>query len=501
MEKLTSDDHPSNEDEPNMKDNKRASEEAHEDHSNHQLAAADNRSINDISPKKRGRPSTTLEPEHGNQVQPKKKRGLPKTPTSEHEDQMSQDHTYIHSDNESSPRKKRAPSKSKMPARENQDSPPQNARMHHSERTSSQNDNPYFLKTSSHSENPYQDSTDSELDEIESDIELEMALQQELDRKQKPHLKLAQEGYVCNYCGVLIPYEQWKPSYPQVYVCQDCKDSLDEPKTSPSALRVYRNKLQRATEALRLDDSRSPTYPSAKGDRISEEDPFRQAQEESSNDMLVAGGMVWTAEEGNMFFHGLRRFGKHNIWAIKEHVKTRTLAEIVTMIQLMEAELGRRRNDGMEAITLKNMPMATEATEAEIQIEESLAHKLLQEENKERWTEISKEPDETRSTFVEKSRLFNLRTLSDLSSRLYIQNESAGIEREVVYELHDALVAWLKPLIKELAMMNHEQNRIGEVLNQVRSQPLLPPRSIVRHRRKIYGALIFIPFFRGKHRL
>lgn len=345
--------------------------------------------------------------------------------------------------------------------------------MHHSERTSYQDDNPYFLKSSSRPENPYQDSTDSELDEFESDIELEMALQQELDRKQRPHLKLAQEGYVCNYCGVLIPYEQWKPSCPQVYVCQDCKDSLDEPKTPPSALRVYRNKLQRATDALRLD-ARSSTYPSAKGDHLSEEDPSQQAQEENSSDMLVAGGMVWTAEEGNLFFHGLRRFGKHNIWAIKDHVKTRTLAEIVTMIQVMEAELARRRHNGMDVIALKNMPMATEATEAEIQIEESHAHKLLQEENKERWAEISKEPDETRSAFVEKSRLFNLRTLSDLSSRLYIQNESAGIEREVVYELHDALKAWLKPLIKELTMMNHEQNRIGEVLQQVR-----PPTTLL----------------------
>ncbi|KAG0360418.1 hypothetical protein BG005_010786 [Podila minutissima] len=362
-----------------------------------------------------------------------------------------------------------------MPVHETQStSNPSKARVHHSRRTPrAEGGNPYFLKTSSRNpENPYQDSTDSELDEIESDIELEMALQEALDRKQKPHLKLAQEGYVCSYCGVLIPYEQWMPSYPQVYICQDCKESLNDPKTPQSALRVYRNRLQRATNALRLDHERSPTYPkSAKGDRPSEEEePSGQdSQEESSRDMLVTGGMIWTAEEGDLFFHGLRRFGKHNIWAIKDHVKTRTLAEIVTMIQTMEAELGRRRHFGLDVMSLKDMPMATESTEDEIRIEECHAHKLLQEENKDRWAKISHAPDETQSKLVEKSQLFNLRTLSDLSSRLYIQNESAGIERDVVYELHDALVAWLKPLIKELAMMNHEQNRIGDVIQQTKS--------------------------------
>ncbi|KAG0098212.1 hypothetical protein BGZ93_000814 [Podila epicladia] len=359
-----------------------------------------------------------------------------------------------------------------MKTKARRSSSPSKARVHRSRRTSRAEDgNPYFLKISSRNpENPYQDSTDSELDEIESDIELEMALQEALDQKQKPHLRLSQEGYVCNYCGVLIPYEQWKPSYPQVYICQDCKESLNNPKTPQSALRVYRNRLRRAKDALRLDRARSPTYPkSSKGDHPSEEDPSEQDSQESSHDMLVAGGMIWTAEEGDLFFHGLRRFGKHNIWAIKDHMKTRTLAEIVTMIQTMEAELGRLRHFGREFISLKDMPMATESTEDDIRIEECHAHKLLQEENKNRWAEISHAPDETQSKLVEKSQLFNLRTLSDLSSRLYIQNESAGIERDVVYELHDALVAWLKPLIKELAMMNHEQNRIGDVLQQTES--------------------------------
>lgn len=422
MEDHTSDDyHSSNEDEPNMKGSKRASEEAHEDQGQSQHTSDDK---NENTLKKRRRGSTEPMPVHETQST----------------------------------------------------SNPSKARVHHSRRTPrAEGGNPYFLKTSSRNpENPYQDSTDSELDEIESDIELEMALQEALDRKQKPHLKLAQEGYVCSYCGVLIPYEQWMPSYPQVYICQDCKESLNDPKTPQSALRVYRNRLQRATNALRLDHERSPTYPkSAKGDRPSEEEePSGQdSQEESSRDMLVTGGMIWTAEEGDLFFHGLRRFGKHNIWAIKDHVKTRTLAEIVTMIQTMEAELGRRRHFGLDVMSLKDMPMATESTEDEIRIEECHAHKLLQEENKDRWAKISHAPDETQSKLVEKSQLFNLRTLSDLSSRLYIQNESAGIERDVVYELHDALVAWLKPLIKELAMMNHEQNRIGDVIQQVKTPP------------------------------
>ncbi|KAG0337471.1 hypothetical protein BG000_005374, partial [Podila horticola] len=420
METHTSDDHhSSNEDEPNMKGSKRASEEAHENQGQSQHTSDDNRSNNE----------NTL-----------KRRKGPKALTPVHEIQSS--------------------------------SSPPNARVHHSKRAYRGNDNPYFPKTASRNPaNPYQDSTDSELDEIESDIELEMALQVALDSKQKPHLKLAQEGYVCNYCGVLIPYEQWRPSYPQVYICLDCKESLDDPRTPPSSLQVYRSKLQRATNALRLDHTKSPTYPkSAKDDHPSEEDPSGQdSQTQSLSDMLVAGGMAWTAVEGDLFFHGVRRFGKHNIWAIKDHVKTRTLAEIVTMIQAMEAELVRRRHFGLDVMALKDMPMATESTEDEIRIEECHAHKLLQEESKARWTEISQEPDETRSKFVEKSQLFNLRTLSDLSSRLYIQNESAGIERDVVYELHDALVAWLKPLIKELAMMNHEQNRIGDVIHQTAS--------------------------------
>ncbi|KAG0038211.1 hypothetical protein BGZ82_000782 [Podila clonocystis] len=422
MEDHTSDDHhSSNEDEPNMKGSKRASEEANEDQGQNQHTSDDNRSRNE----------NTL----------KKRRKGPEATSPVHEIRSS--------------------------------SSPPKSRVRHSRRSSrAQDGNPYFLKTSSRNpENPYQDSTDSELDEIESDIELEMALKEALDRKQKPHLKLVQEGYVCNYCGVLIPYEQWKPSYPQVYICQDCKESLDDAKTPGSALQEYRNRLQRETFALRLDHARSPTYPkSAKSDRPSEgESSGQDAQEESSRDRLVAGGMIWTAEEGDLFFHGLRRFGKHNIWAIKDHVKTRTLAEIVTMIQAMEAELGRRRHFGMEVVPLKDMPMATESTEDEIRIEECHAHKLLQEENKNRWAEISQEPDETQYKLVEKSQLFNLRTLSDLSSRLYIQNENAGIERDVVYELHDALVAWLKPLIKELAMMNHEQNRIGDVIQQTES--------------------------------
>ncbi|KAG0339210.1 hypothetical protein BG004_006918 [Podila humilis] len=374
--------------------------------------------------------------------------------------------------------------------------------------------NPVLLKTASarDPDNPYLDSTDSELDEIESDIELERIIRDEIQQRQKPHLRLPQDGYVCYYCGVLIPYQQWSPPYPQIYVCQECKCHLQEHSSSSittstsnrsPSLETHRRRLRHAVaSAERIFNLRSSTYPrrhqrtttrrdlksdvshhnvKSKVDRDDEElediDLLKSENIEpsldsslSSSPPLVAGGLTWTGEESDLFFHGLRRFGKHNVWAIKDHIQTKTLAEVVTMIQTMEVELKRQRrqlrSEGL-LMSLKNMPMAEEVNEAEIEVEERLANQLQQEEDAKWWEdEPSQETADTRPEYVKKSQVFNMRTLADLSTRLYIQNHQAGITRDVVYEMYDALVAWLKPLIKELAMVNNEQNRVRDLLRQ-----------------------------------
>ncbi|KAF9186268.1 hypothetical protein BGZ51_002120 [Haplosporangium sp. Z 767] len=141
----------------------------------------------------------------------------------------------------------------------------------------------------------------------------------------------------------------------------------------------------------------------------------------------------------------------------------------------MEMELSRRRHFKLETATLSKMPMAEEASELQIKIEEMCAAALMDGEMK----EASKRHQETAPTvdldIVSKTSLFNMKALCDLSSRLYIQNEGAGLEREVVLAMYDALKEWLTPLIKELIVVHHERHRISLRLNKEKTElPILP---------------------------
>ncbi|KAF9203067.1 hypothetical protein BGZ49_006811 [Haplosporangium sp. Z 27] len=368
------------------------------------------------------------------------------------------------------------------------------------------------LERTESSRNPYnifQDTSDSELDEVESDLELKQAYLERLKDAVKPHLKLRQDGDVCYYCGAITPYEMRRNTpYPAFYQCSNCREcQVPEGSVNPDVLKAHEAELRELEGNIHLNNN-GWIFDNAKPDSISPsinqqdfitlakkyqkllpdyerwwerivedtiEDPIRwkiqdfsirkhHAKYWSRGRCLVAGGMSWTVEEGDLFFQGLRRFGRHNIWAIKEHVKSRSLAEIVAMIQAMEAELARRKYFGLETVRLSEMPMAEEMDETHIEVEERCAAILIDREMKQTWTQYGKTQDEVNSKFVKKTQLFNLKTLNDLSSRIYIQNEGAGMERDVAVILYDALKEWLKPVVKELATLHAERQRVRLLL-------------------------------------
>ncbi|KAF9134021.1 hypothetical protein BGW39_008365 [Mortierella sp. 14UC] len=195
------------------------------------------------------------------------------------------------------------------------------------------------------------------------------------------------------------------------------------------------------------------------------QDQDRQSSQ-ARGQRLVAGGMSWTVEESNLFFQGLRRFGKHNVWAIQEFIRSRSLAEVVTMVETMEMELARRKSLGLKTIRLSEMPMATEVDDNVVAMEEEYASRLIDREMKIFWNQHARSHAESAPDFVDKAQVFNMRTLSDLSSRLYIQNEGASMEREVVQSLYDALKEWLIPVIKELVVLQHERHRVTALLKK-----------------------------------
>ncbi|KAF9104989.1 hypothetical protein BGX29_000882 [Mortierella sp. GBA35] len=202
----------------------------------------------------------------------------------------------------------------------------------------------------------------------------------------------------------------------------------------------------------------------------------------SRGQSLVAGGMLWTIEESNLFHQGLRRFGKHNVWAIQEFMKTRSLAEVVTMIETMEMELARRKSLGLKMLRLSEMPMATEVDDQVIAIEEECASRLVDREMDTFWKQHAKSPAESSTEVVDKTRLFNMRTLWDLTSRLYIQNDGAGMEREVVVALYDALKEWLTPVVKELVVLQYEHLRVTALLKKEErvGEPNITEMDVVR---------------------
>ncbi|KAF9349719.1 hypothetical protein BGX26_012039 [Mortierella sp. AD094] len=368
------------------------------------------------------------------------------------------------------------------------------------------------IESSRNPNNPFQDTSDSELDEVESELELE---REYLDRAKdidKPNLKLKQDGDVCFYCGAITPYEMRRATpYPALYQCSYCREcQVPTDSVTPDMLKAHEVELQELEGNIHLNnngwifdssrrcDDSTPSIDQQEftnqtkkmqkllpdyeqwWERIIEdmaEDPKQwkirglsesnqQAKYWSRGRSLVAGGMSWTVEEGDLFFQGLRRFGKHNVWAIKEHIKSRSLAEVVAMIQAMETELARRKYFGLEMVRLSEMPMAKEVDETRIEVEERCAALLMDREMKQVWKQYRKATDEADPKLVKKAGLFNLKTLNDLSSRLYIQNDGAGMERGVAFALFDALKEWLKPVIKELATLHNERQRVSFMLDK-----------------------------------
>ncbi|KAG0263603.1 hypothetical protein BG011_008547 [Mortierella polycephala] len=320
-------------------------------------------------------------------------------------------------------------------------------------------------ESSTNPNNPFQDTSDSELDEVESELELEQEFSQYRKERMRPNLEQLQDGDVCFFCGTLTPYERRRSThtpYPTIYQCDDCYQHLSPEALPSSLLEAHKKELKQLEESVRINSNKGPEL--VDDESLCAGDPS-----------LVAAGMSWSAEEGELFFQGLRRFGKHNVWAVQEHVKTRSLAEVVAMIQTMEMELSRRRHFELETATLSKMPMAEEASELQIKIEEMCATALMDGEMK----MASKRHQEAGPTvdpdLVSKASLFNMKVLCDLSSRLYIQNESAGLEREVALAMYDALKEWLTPLIKELIVVHHERHRISLRLYKEKTElPILP---------------------------
>ncbi|KAG0245919.1 hypothetical protein BGX31_005437 [Mortierella sp. GBA43] len=193
---------------------------------------------------------------------------------------------------------------------------------------------------------------------------------------------------------------------------------------------------------------------------------------------LVAGGMSWTMEEGDLFFQALRRFGKHNVWAIQEHVKTRSLAEVVTMIQTMEAEVARRKYFGLDVTRLSEMPMAEEADEEQMEIEEKCSELLVEREALIRDKAIALEAWErngedlklvtTTTTKARERSLINRDLLMPANQWRFMDRK---ILDGIQVGLRSALKEWLTPIIKELAELYHERRRVFRILNKNQDRP------------------------------
>ncbi|KAG0366508.1 hypothetical protein BGZ54_005251 [Gamsiella multidivaricata] len=343
--------------------------------------------------------------------------------------------------------------------------------------------------------NLYQDTSDSELDEIESEQELEREYLEYVERQQQPKLQALQDGDICYYCGSIAPFSMRHTTpYIDLYQCALCRQNQKQLLGSlpPETLQEHKEELQELVENVGLGSNSwfAITPPPANLQNnlqtagsthasIPEggKDPqarraLPHSQEVQATEYrpesrpLIAGGMTWTVQESDLFFHGLRRFGKHNVWAIQEHIKSRSLAEVTAMIQTMEMELARHTQFGFRPNRLSEMPMAEEADEKQIEVEELCAAVLTDIEMRDTWRRYKEAPVKTRSEALNKTGLFNLRTLTDLSTRLYIQNEEASIDRDTVAILYDALKEWLTSIIKELIMLHHERHRIRLLLDR-----------------------------------
>ncbi|KAF9579247.1 hypothetical protein BGW38_004572 [Lunasporangiospora selenospora] len=286
------------------------------------------------------------------------------------------------------------------------------------------------------SDNPFWDTSDSELDEIESEIELENNFVKDQQSKIQDQLKAPKDGTRCASC--------LKPNTAASGAIDAYEATFDQHQEETRL---------RAHSTLQVDMGRQERSP------------------------LVAGGMSWTPDEADLFYHGLERFGRHNVWAIQEHIKTRSLAEVVTMIQAMETEMAHLKYFGVSTMTLNEMPMADEVDEDELAHEEECANVLLEKSLKAAWEQDKASPLETRPDEVEKTLLFNMQTLADLSSRLYVQNEGAGIDRQVVTILYDALKAWLSGVLQEILILHHERHRTQLLTNKL---PLNPGRFLAK---------------------
>ncbi|KAF9548329.1 hypothetical protein EC957_006825 [Mortierella hygrophila] len=338
-------------------------------------------------------------------------------------------------------------------------------------------------------------------DDVESDLELELELTAFRKEEIKPRFKLAQDGVVCCSCGAITPDNmQHLTTYPAMHVCRSCLAKQERVALAPirqeaptdnniNLIQIHEDQLKNLERDMRLNLfgwipkkpiaseqieglMKSSIIPNNTNEQDLQRSKAVNTDEETWVDQpcrgqsLVAGGMIWTAEESQLFFQGLRRFGKHNVWAIQEFIHSRSLAEVVTMVETMEMEVGRRKSLGLKTIRLSEMPMATEVNDQVIALEEVCASRLMDLEMTTFWNQHAKSPAESTPEVVEKSRLFNMRTLSDLSSRLYIQNEGAAMEREVVLSLYDALKEWLTPVVKELVVLQHERHRVTALLTK-----------------------------------
>ncbi|KAF9962535.1 hypothetical protein BGZ72_003134 [Mortierella alpina] len=217
---------------------------------------------------------------------------------------------------------------------------------------------------------------------------------------------------------------------------------------------------------------------------------------------LVGAGMCWTVEEGNLFFHGLRRFGKHNVWAIQKHIKSRSLAEVVAMIQVMEMEVARRHYCGLETFDLSNMPMADEVDKSLLRMEEACSDKLLWRDSKKSIALGKARADVTpiaTETSGRARELFNDRAIYHVQHLLQ-ERKCSHTNWGLQEELFDALKGWLTAVIGELAILQHERHRVSNMLCKERPSKNIPrvtEMDVIRTLRARMAPLDFEPFFEG----
>jgi hypothetical protein len=112
---------------------------------------------------------------------------------------------------------------------------------------------------------------------------------------------------------------------------------------------------------------------------------------------------------------------------------------------------------------MSEMPMAEEADEEQIELEEKCADALMDRETVANWATLKKQKDEGKKTleWTDAHEMFRLKSL--VKQLAHLDETSLG----VADALYDSLKEFLTPIIKELIELHYERQRVHLILDKV----------------------------------